>query len=531
MSMTIDEAKPDGGEAAAGEAIHTGVLVIGSGFSGLGMGIALLKDGRDDFVILEKASEVGGTWRDNTYPGAACDVPTHLYSYSFEPRSDWTRLWSFQPEIFDYLKDVTDKYGLRQHLRFGKTAERGFWDDEAMRWHLWTSDGQEYVTQFIVSAIGALHIPSIPALEGIEKFGGRAFHSAQWDHSVDLTGKRVAVIGTGASAIQFVPEIAEQAAAIDLYQRTPAWVFPRRNMAIPASVKRAFAKVPGLRRGFRNGIYWGAEVGAYALNNRPALLKGAELAGRMFIKRQIDDPELARKLTPDYRPGCKRLLGSNTYYAALNKPTSDVITDSIVRVTENGIVAADGVERSADVIIYGTGFHVTDSFENLDIRGRHGVDLVDRFRKEGPQAHRGITVADIPNTFFLLGPNTGLGHTSIVFMIESQIRYVAEALRTVRRRGADAIVPRAEVQHAYNEDVQRKLAGSVWNTGGCQSWYLDEHGNNRTLWPGYTWRYWLSTRRLREIEFEFLNKLGRPASTAPPPKPSEPASTHLKVGS
>lgn len=494
--------------------IRTGTIIIGSGFSGLGMGIALLKEGREDFLILEKADEVGGTWRDNTYPGAACDVPTHLYSYSFEPRSDWKQLWSMQPEIFDYLREVTDKYGLRKYLRFGKTANRGYWDEDEMRWHLWSADGQEYVAQFVVSAIGALHIPSIPELPGIEKFKGRAFHSAEWDHSVDLEGKRVAVIGTGASAIQFVPEIAGKVASLDLYQRTPAWVFPRQNFQIPEGVKRAFAKIPGLRRGFRNGLYWGAEAGAYALNNRPVLLKGAEIMGRAFIKSQIDDPVLARKLTPDYRPGCKRLLGSNTYYAALNLPSSDVVTEGIVEVTENGIVAGDGQNRPADVIIYGTGFHVTDSFESLSIKGRHGIDMVARFREEGPIAHRGITVADVPNAFFLLGPNTGLGHTSIVFMIESQIRYVAEAMGIVRKKGVDAIVPRSEIQAEYNRDVQRRLSGSVWNTGGCQSWYLDEHGNNRTLWPGYTWRYWLTTRRVRESEFEFLNLAGRPASAA-----------------
>ncbi|GAB08229.1 putative oxidoreductase [Gordonia araii NBRC 100433] len=493
--------------------IKTGVVIIGSGFSGLGMGIALKKDGRDDFVILEKAGDVGGTWRDNTYPGAACDVPTHLYSYSFEPRSNWERLWSYQPEIFNYLKEVSDKYGLGPHLRFHQVAERGYWDEDEMRWHLWTADGQEYVAQFVVSAIGALHIPSIPEIDGIENFGGHAFHSAQWDHSVDLTGKKVAVIGTGASAIQFVPEIVDKVDELQLYQRTPAWVLPRENVNIPAAAQRAFARIPGLRRVFRSGMYWGAEAGAYALNNRPALLKTVELIGKAHIRRQIDDKELRAKLTPDYRPGCKRLLGSNTYYQALNLAKSEVITDSITGATADGLVTADGRERPADVIIYGTGFHVTDSFESLSIKGKGGADLIARFREEGPMAHRGITVADMPNAFFLLGPNTGLGHTSIVFMIESQIHYVRDAIRMVDQRGVDAIMPRSEVQSAYNEDLQRRLAGSVWNTGGCQSWYLDEHGNNRTLWPGYTWRYWLSTRRVRPQEYEFL---ARPGSTPTP---------------
>ncbi|WP_341257010.1 MULTISPECIES: flavin-containing monooxygenase [Gordonia] len=512
MTTSVNDSLEADASEAVNPPIHTETLIIGSGFSGLGMGIALLKDGRNDFLILEKAHDVGGTWRDNTYPGAACDVPTHLYSYSFEPRSDWKQLWSYQPEIFDYLKEVADKYGLRAHLRFGKVAVRAAWDDDEMRWHVWTADGQEYVTQFVVSAIGALHIPSIPDLAGIEDFEGHAFHSAEWDHTVDLTGKRVAVVGTGASAIQFVPQIAEKVSSLDLYQRTPAWVFPRQNVEIPSGVKKAFGRVPGLRRAFRGGLYWGAEAGAYALNNRPVLLKGAEFVGKRFIRREIDDPELQRKLTPDYRPGCKRLLGSNTYYAALNRPTSTVITDGITKVTKNGIIAGDGIERPVDVIIYGTGFHVTDSFESLDIKGRHGVDVATRFAAEGPTAHRGISIADAPNVFFLLGPNTGLGHTSIVFMIESQIRYIAEAMRGVRQKGVDAIVPRAEVQEEYNRDVQRRLANSVWNTGGCQSWYLDKHGNNRTLWPGYTWRYWLSTRRVQQSEYEFLTRSGRSAA-------------------
>ena len=484
--------------------IRTGTVIIGSGFSGLGMGIALKTDGHDDFVILEKAGEVGGTWRDNTYPGAACDVPTHLYSYSFEPRSNWKNLWSYQPEIFDYLREVADKYQVRRHVQFHKVAERGYWDAEEMRWHLFTTDGQEYVAQFVVSAIGALHIPSIPSFTGLDEFAGPAFHSAEWDHNVDLTGKRVAVIGTGASAVQFVPEIIDEVGELQLYQRTPPWVLPRQNAPIPESVQSAFAAVPGLRKTFRNGLYWGAEAGAYAMNNRPALLKGVELVGKRFIKSQIDDPELRRKLTPDYRAGCKRLLGSNTYYRALNQPKSQVITESIARVTATGIVTADGIEHAADVIIFGTGFHVTDSFESLSIKGADGADLVDRFRREGPQAHRGITVADMPNAFFLLGPNTGLGHTSIVFMIESQIHYVSQAIRQVRQNRVQALVPRRAVQAEYNYDLQRRLARSVWNTGGCSSWYLDAHGNNRTLWPGYTWRYWLSTRNVRLDEYELL---------------------------
>ncbi|NMN99347.1 flavin-containing monooxygenase [Antrihabitans stalactiti] len=486
------------------EPIHTRVLIVGSGFSGLGMGIALKKDGRDDFIILEKATEVGGTWRDNTYPGAACDVPTHLYSYSFEPRSKWKSLFSYQPEIFDYLKEVTDKYGLRPHITFGKTLVRGYWDEAEARWHAFADDGQEYVAQFIVSAIGALHIPSIPHLDGIENFEGVAFHSAQWNHDYDLAGKRVAVIGTGASAIQFVPEIVGKVGSLQVYQRTAPWVLPRENIAFPAGLKAAFEYVPGLRRAFRNGIYWGAEGGAYAMNKRPNLLRGLELIGKRHIRNQIADRQLRAKVTPDYRAGCKRLLGSNTYYKAIANPKTELVTERIARVTADSIITADGVERKVDAIIYGTGFHVTDSFEHLSIKGRDGEDLVDRWAQEGMQAHRGITVANVPNAFFLLGPNTGLGHNSIVFMIESQIRYVVEALRLVDAKRAKAIAPRRDVQDRFNAELQRKLAGSVWNSGGCSSWYLDEHGNNRTLWAGFTWEYWRDTRRIKPEEYELI---------------------------
>ncbi|OBK83028.1 flavin-containing monooxygenase [Mycolicibacter sinensis] len=500
--MILDEQPPT----------QTRALIIGTGFSGLGMGIALQQQGVD-YIILEKADEIGGTWRDNTYPGAACDVPAHLYSFSFEPKPDWRHLFSYQPEIFDYLKAVADKYDLRRRIVFGAKVNRAYWDDDQYRWHVFTESGQEYVAQFLISGAGALHIPSIPEIDGLSEFGGAAFHSAQWNHDVDLTGKRVAVVGTGASAIQLVPEIVGRVAELQLYQRTPAWVLPRNNFAFPTVVKQVFRFVPGARAALRAGMYWGAEGGAYALNRRPWLLKGVELVGRRYIRREISDPRVRRKLTPDYRAGCKRLLGSADYYRAIENPKTELVTESIARITGNGIVAADGTEREVDVIVFATGFHVTDSYRYINLKGRDGEDLVDRWNREGIAAHRGITVAGMPNAFFLLGPNTGLGHTSVVFMIESQIHYVAEAIKTVDAAGAAAIAPRRAAQDAFNAEVQRKLAGSVWNTGGCQSWYLDEHGYNRTIWSGFTWRYWLATRSVRRDEYELTGTRDAPALT------------------
>ena len=485
--------------------VHTRALIIGSGFSGLGMGIELQKRGVD-FLILEKADEIGGTWRDNTYPGCACDIPAHMYSFSFEPKADWTYMWAFQPEILDYINGVADKYGLRRYIRFGAHVDRAQWEDGESRWHVFTDDGQEYIAQFLISGAGGLHIPSIPDLDGLAEFvdaGGSAFHSAQWDHNVDITGKRVAVIGTGASAIQIVPEIVGDVAQLQLYQRTPAWVMPRPNNKIPAGLQRAFATVPGARALLRSGIYWVHESVGFAMTRRPALLKIGEMLGRWNIRMHVRDRELRRRLRPDYRAGCKRILNSDTYYRGVADPKTELVTDRIARITPTGIVTADGTERAVDVIVFATGFHVTDSYTYVAIKGSGGEDLVDRWNREGLQAHRGIAVADVPNLFFLLGPNTALGHNSVVFMIESQIRYVGQAIGAVEKAGAQALAPTRSAQDAFNSKLQHDLDRSVWSTGGCTSWYLDEHGKNRALWSGMTWQYWLATRSLKRSEYRF----------------------------
>ncbi|WP_041782793.1 flavin-containing monooxygenase [Mycolicibacterium chubuense] len=502
--MTVAEQVED---VTAGQTpVRTRALIIGSGFSGLGMAIELQRRGVE-FVIVEKADEIGGTWRDNTYPGCACDIPSHMYSFSFEPKPDWTHMWSFQPEIQDYLLGITEKYGLRRYIRFDAHVDRAQWDDDEMRWHVYTEDGQEFIAQFVISGAGGLHIPLIPEFDGLDDFmaaGKSAFHSAQWDHGVDIKGKRVAVIGTGASAIQIVPEIVSDVAELQLYQRTPAWVMPRPNNPIPEGLQRIFATVPGTRAAMRAGIYWLHEAVGFAMTQQPKLLKLGELAGKWNIRRSIKDRELRRKLTPDYRAGCKRILNSDNYYRGIADPKTDVITDRIARFTADGIVTADGTERPVDVVVFATGFHVTDSYTYVDIKGPGGEDLVDRWNQEGIAALRGITVAGMPNLFFLLGPNTALGHNSVVFMIESQIRYAAHAIAAVDRAKAQALAPTRAAQDRFNDDLQHDMSGTVWSTGGCRSWYLDEHGVNRTLWSGMTWQYWLATRRFRASEYEFL---------------------------
>ncbi|QFU86892.1 NAD(P)/FAD-dependent oxidoreductase [Amycolatopsis sp. YIM 10] len=485
---------------------ETGVLIIGTGFSGLGMAAKLRKQGRTDFVILEKAQEVGGTWRDNTYPGCACDIQSHMYSFSFEQNPSWSRAFSPQPEIWDYLRGFARKYDLYSYVRFGQEMTGARWDADEQRWHVTTKAGDEFVARFLVAGVGALHLPQIPDLPGIDRFEGRAFHSAEWDHDYDLRGKRVAVVGTGASAVQFVPKIAEQTEAIHLFQRTPPWIMPKPDHEMPGWAKRLFARVPGAQRLYRTLLYWMLEVRAVGFNGRPWLMKLAQRLAKAQINKAIKDPELRRKVTPDYTLGCKRVLISNDYYPALARDDVEVVTDGIAEVKARSVVDRAGVEREVDAIIYGTGFHVTDAFDDLEITGVDGRQLNKEWAADGMRTHLGITVAGYPNLFFLLGPNTGLGHNSVVFMIESQTEYISDAIRLVERTGSGAIEPRQVVQERFNTEIQGQLERGIWTQGGCQSWYLDAQGVNRTIWPGFTWRYWLRTRRVDPAEFQLVGR-------------------------
>lgn len=481
---------------------HT--VVIGTGFSGLGMAIQLRRDGRDDFVVLEKAADIGGTWRDNTYPGCACDIQSHMYSFSFEQNPGWSRSFSPQPEIWRYLREVADRYDLRERIHFGVEVTGMRWDADEHRWHVTTTSGAEYVAKFVVSGMGGLHVPNVPELPGIENFEGVAFHSARWDHDYDLAGKRVAVVGTGASAIQFVPRIAPTVGRLTVFQRTPPWVMPKPDYAIPGWLKRLFRAVPGTQRLYRDAIYWLLEARAIGFNGNKGLLKLASRIALRHMHKAVEDPELRAKLTPDYVMGCKRVLIANDYYPALTRDNVEVVTDGIREVRANSIVDAAGVEHEVDAIIYGTGFHVTDAFDYLDITGVDGRDLAKEWREHGMQTHLGITVAGFPNLFFLLGPNTALGHNSVVFMIESQIRYVSQAMALVESRGAAGLDTREGAQARFQSDIQRKLVKGIWTQGGCKSWYLDSRGVNRTIWPGFTWRYWLRTRKLDPSAFDLV---------------------------
>ena len=482
------------------------VVIVGTGFSGLGQAIQLEKAGIRDYVILEKAGEVGGTWRDNSYPGCACDVQSHMYSFSYEQNPDWSRSFSAQPEIFEYLKGVADKYRLREKIRFGVELTGAHWDERERRWTATTKDGREFVTQFLVSGVGGLHIPQVPELPGIGKFKGQTWHSAQWNHEYDLHGKRVAVVGTGASAVQFVPKIAPDVAELTLFQRTPPWIMPKPDHAMPSWARTLFKRVPGTQRLYRNALYWLLEARAIGFNGHPAIMKAGELIAKRNIAKGIKDPALRKKVTPDYTMGCKRVLISNDYYPALSRPNVEVNTAGIKEVKAHSIVDSAGVEHEVDAIVYGTGFKVTDALEYLDITGVDGRDLAKEWAVEGMRTHKGITVSGFPNLFFLLGPNTALGHNSVVFMIESQSRYVVDAIKLADSRDAAALDVRPGVQDKFQQDIQDKLVKGVWTQGGCKSWYLDAKGVNRTIWPGFTWRYWLQTRKVDPADYELSGR-------------------------
>lgn len=471
---------------------HHDVAIIGSGFAGLCMAIQLKQAGREDFVILERGADVGGTWRDNHYPGAACDVPSHLYSLSFEPNADWSRKYPTQPELYAYLQGVAGKYGLRPHIRFDTSVESAQFDEEQGRWLVRTSQGS-LTARVVVAGNGGLAEPRLPDIPGVENFRGKTFHSSRWDHDYDLRGKRVAVIGTGASAIQFVPEIARQAGRLDVYQRTPNWIIPRPDRAYSALEKALFRKLPITRQLHRDAIYWSHEARVMGMVLHPGLMKLFQKVAEGHIRRQVKDPVLRQAVTPNYTIGCKRILISNDWYPALGRDNVDLVTDGIREVRGNSIVSADGTEREIDCLIFATGFYATENPIAEVITGRDGQTLAQAWA-DGEEAYLGTTVHGFPNLCFIVGPNTGLGHSSMVFMIEAQVRYIMGLLDHQAETGEAVLEVRDRVQADYNRDLQRRLSGSIWATG-CNSWYKHRSGKITALWPGFTFDFWRRTRR------------------------------------
>ena len=481
------------------------VLIVGTGFAGLGMAIRLKERGRDDFVVLERDDGVAGTWRANHYPGCACDVQSHLYSFSFEPNPEWTRAFAPQPEIRRYLEHCAEKYALMPHIRFGHEVNGMEWDAGAQRWDVRTANGARFSARVVVSGMGGLSNPAIPDIPGTDDFAGPTFHSATWNHDIDLAGKRVAVIGTGASAIQFVPQIAPKVGQLDLYQRSPAWIMPKPDRSITALERALYRRFPALQRIARTALYARLESRAIAFVLEPRLLRMVRSIAKTYLRLQVRDPELRAKLTPDYEIGCKRVLISDDYYPALTRDNVDVVTDGITRITENGVVAADGTERPADVIIYGTGFRAQDPIPPRTIIGRDGRDITEGWDESGPQAYYGTAMAGFPNLFFIVGPNTGLGHNSMVFMIETQIGYIIDCLERMERNGLAEIEPRADAQARFNAWIDETHArGTAWSTG-CTSWYIHQpSGRNTTLWPGFTFAYRHAMRRMRTGDYRMV---------------------------
>ncbi|MEU3776693.1 NAD(P)/FAD-dependent oxidoreductase [Streptomyces sp. NPDC032472] len=491
------------GRGGTGGHEHVRVAVIGSGFGGLGAAVRLRREGITDFVVLERADSVGGTWRDNSYPGCACDVPSHLYSFSFAPNPDWPRTFSGQPHIRAYLEHVADTFGLRPHIRLNHEVRTARWDAERLHWEIDTTGGT-LTADVVVSATGPLSDPKMPEIPGLAEFPGKVFHSARWDHDYDLRGKRVAVIGTGASAIQIVPAIAPDVERLTLFQRTPPWVMPRTDRAI-SSVERWLHRQLPFTRAARRGLLWGIrELQVSAFTKRPNQLGLIESLAKANMARSIKDPELLARLTPSYRIGCKRILLSSDYYPALARPNVDLVASGLKEIRGTTLIAADGTETEADAIVFGTGFHVTDMPIADRVVGAEGRTLADHW-KDGMQALRGATAAGFPNWMTIIGPNTGLGNSSMILMIESQLNYMADYLRQLDLLGGRAaLAARPSAVNRWNRHVQARMQRTVWNTGGCTSWYLDAQGRNTTVWPGTTGEFRKLTRTVDLGEYEVV---------------------------
>ena len=489
----------------------TDIAIIGAGFAGLGAALRLAQTGRHSFVIFERAADVGGTWRDNTYPGCACDIPSTLYSFSFKPNPNWSRSYSPQPEILAYLKQCVVAGDLQKHIRYNTEIVRTEFIETAGYWQLTDRAGNTLTARVVVGALGPLNRPALPTIPGMDTFAGHSFHSAGWDHQYDLTGRRVAVIGTGASAIQIVPEVAKSAGQLLVYQRTAPYVNPRLDKSVSSFWRGAYKRLPVLQQVQRVWQYWVRELGGLAFLGNETINKMGTKVALKHLEASIADPDLRRKATPDYKLGCKRVLISDDYYPALTRPNVELITDRITAITPTGIVSQDGTERSADVIIYSTGFVAAEIFCDLHITGRSGRVLFDEWAVTGPESYLGMTTSGFPNLIFLVGPNTGLGHNSIVHMIESQVNYLLDYLRVLDQAGDEQafLDVKPAVQQAYNAAIQAKLAGTVW-ASGCQSWYQDSRGKITTIWPGLTVSFRRQTRRVDPAAYTVVRPGNRP---------------------
>ncbi|TDZ99050.1 flavin-containing monooxygenase [Mycobacteroides salmoniphilum] len=473
------------------------VLIIGAGFAGLGTAIRLLEQGIEDFTILERSDGVGGTWRDNIYPGAACDIPSLLYSYSFEQNPQWSSAYSGGPEILRYIEGMVDKHQLWRFIRFGVEVTSLTFDEDTALWTADTTAGDTFTARSAVMAAGPLANVSWPDIRGLDSYTGHKIHSARWDHDYDMTGKHVAVIGTGASAVQIIPELVKTAARVKVFQRTPGWVLPRLNFEHPAWAQRLFDSTPALQSAARQAWYWTHEAAALGMVWDTPMTSVIQWIAKANLRRQIKDPWTRRQLTPDFRAGCKRMLMTSDYYAALEKDNCKLITWPIATLAPNGVRTADGIEHDVDCIVFATGFDVCKAGTPFPIAGRDGRKLADEW-SSGAYAYKSVNVSGYPNLFFTFGPNSGPGHNSALVYMESQIDYIVRAIGIIRSRGLLTLDVRKDRQDRFNDDIQQRLEKTTWNSG-CQSWYLTEDGKNTTMFPGFATQF---AGQLQEVELD-----------------------------
>jgi cation diffusion facilitator CzcD-associated flavoprotein CzcO len=503
---------------------HHRVVIVGTGFAGIAAAVTLKRQGIDDIVLLERAGDVGGTWRDNTYPGCQCDVASHLYSFSFAPNPEWSRTYPLQQELKDYLRRTAADFDVTRHVLLDTPLLDARWDDDSARWAIRTPAGV-HTADILLMANGPLSEPKLPDVEGLGRFQGTTFHSAAWNHDHDLSGERVAVVGTGASAIQFLPHVQQTASQVVLLQRTPPWVMPHPDRRIRSRERALFRRLPWLQRLVRLYCYWYRELEVIGFVRAPKMMRALGRVGREHLERQVHDPALRAKLTPSYTPGCKRLLLSNDYYPALGQPNVAVVDAGAVEVREHSIVDGHGREHEVDTIIFGTGFHVSDNPVWKHVIGRDGRSVADSWGAGGMRAYKGTALPGFPNLFVVAGPNTGIGHTSLVVMIEAQLRYIADAVRLMTGRRARSVEVRTEALDRWNHDLQRRMRRTVWSTGGCASWYQDAAGRNPTLWPDFTWKFCLATRHFDPEAYEITATTAPDRGPASEPIDDDPAQT------
>jgi cation diffusion facilitator CzcD-associated flavoprotein CzcO len=506
---------------------HATVVIVGTGFGGLGAGLRLARAGRGDFLLLERADDVGGVWRDNTYPGASCDVPSRLYSYSFLRPHTWTRTYAEQPEILEYLRRCAQDSGVWPHIRFGTELQGADWDAAHSMWRLTTSRGR-MTANFLVLATGTLAEPALPDIAGLDSFAGTVFHSARWNHSHDLAGRRVGVIGSGASAIQFIPHVQATAAELVSFQRSPAWVVRPLKPRRPGLFSRALNVIPGWNRAVRGLLYLTCEALWWKFNVHPKRSTAATEHARRHLTGSIVDPTLAAHLTPDYRLGCKRLLISSAYYPALSAANARVVTTDIAAVEPTGVRTADGELHQVDTLILGTGFRTTDHPVFALVRGRDGRSLAQTWATEGHRAYLGSTVSGYPNLFLVQGPNAGSPHVSAVYMIEAQLNLISSGLNMFIHKGIREFEVSADVEAAWQRRIAAANENSVW-ISGCSSYYLDAAGRNAVLWPEPSWRFRRATKRFRPHDYHLT--VGQPYHGDPRYREVEKVPVPSAVGS